>query len=49
LRSENVRSFEKLKQIEEEIENDYSKYVNEYGLTKTAFAKAVNALREKHL
>ncbi len=43
----NVRSVERLKSIEEEIEKDYSKYVNEYGLTKTAFAKAVNALREK--
>ncbi len=32
---------------EAEIQQDYSKYVNEYGLTKTAFAKAVNALREK--
>ena len=42
-----VRSVERLKSIEEEIEKDYSKYVNEYGLTKTAFAKAVNALREK--
>ena len=45
--SSNVRSVERLKSIEEEIEKDYSKYVNEYGLTKTAFAKAVNALREK--
>ena len=42
-----MRSVERLKSIEEEIEKDYSKYVNEYGLTKTAFAKAVNALREK--
>jgi hypothetical protein len=43
-----VRSVERLKSIEEEIEKDYSKYVNEYGLgAKTAFAKAVNAIREK--
>lgn len=43
----NVRSVEKMKLIEEEIEKDYSKYQNEYGLTKTAFAKAINVLREK--
>jgi hypothetical protein len=43
----NVRSVEKMKLIEVEIEKDYSKYQNEYGLTKTAFAKAVNVLREK--
>ncbi len=45
--SSQVRSVEKLKLIEEEIEIDYSKYQNEYGLSKTAFAKAVNAIREK--
>jgi hypothetical protein len=44
-----VRSIERLKLIEEEIEKDYSKYQNEYGLTKTAFAKAVNSLREKKI
>jgi len=38
----NVRSIERLRNIEDEIEKDFSKYVNEYGLTKTAFAKAVN-------
>ena len=42
-----VRSVERLRLIEEEIEKDYSKYFNEYGLTKTAFAQAVNAIREK--
>lgn len=45
--STNVRSVERLKNIEEEIQKDYSKYVNEYGLSKTAFAKAVNSLRDK--
>lgn len=44
-----MRSVERLKLIEEEIEKDYSKYQNEYGLTKTAFAKAVNTLRERSL
>lgn len=39
--------MERLNKIEEEIQRDYSKYVNEYGLSKTAFAKAVNQLREK--
>lgn len=43
----NVRSIERLNKIEEEIQKDYSKYVNEYGLSKTAFAKAVNSLRER--
>jgi AAA+ ATPase superfamily predicted ATPase len=43
----NIRSIERLSKIEEEIQKDYSKYVNEYGLSKTAFAKAVNSLREK--
>ena len=43
----NVRSIERLRNIEDEIEKDFSKYVNEYGLTKTAFAKAVNQIREK--
>ena len=44
-----VRSVERLRNIEEEIEKDYSKYVNEYGLTKTAFAKAVNLIRDKQI
>ena len=44
-----MRSVERLQLIEEEIERDYSKYINEFGLTKTAFAKAVNALREKNI
>jgi len=39
--------LERLKNIEDEISKDYSKYVNEYGLGKTAFAKAVNSIREK--
>ena len=37
-----VRSVERLKSIEDEIEKEYLKYQNEFGLTKTAFAKAVN-------
>ena len=42
-----MRSLERKLSVEEEIERDYSKYLNEYGLSKTAFAKAVNALREQ--
>ena len=47
LGEEPVKTVDKLRNIEEEIEKDYSKYVNEYGLTKTAFAKAVNLIRDK--
>jgi len=42
-----MKSLERRTSVEEEIERDYSKYLNEYGLSKTAFAKAVNALREQ--
>ncbi|CDW89624.1 UNKNOWN [Stylonychia lemnae] len=47
--SGHMGSIERLRSIEDEISKDYSKYVNEYGLGKTAFAKAVNSIREKQV
>jgi len=42
-----IRSLERLKACEAEIEKNYNKYINEYGLLKTAFPHAINQLKEK--
>ena len=47
IESNGVKAEDKLKNFEDEVDKDYSKYVAEYGLSKTAFAKAVNQIREK--
>ena len=43
-----IRSQEKRSQIEEEIEKDYIKYIEDNGLSKNGIAKTLIALREKH-
>ena len=44
-----TKSAERRAQLEEEIERDYAKYIEEYGISKNGIAKALVALREKNL